>query len=177
MNRITIGKLATNAGVGIDTVRFYERAGLMPRPARTAAGYRLYAAADVDRMRFIRRAKALGFALDEIAELLGLSAGRGGREGVKALAERRLLELEGRIRELTVMRDALAGYASRCSGKGPVQGCPIIEAVLAGPRQESTPPCVTHGSRSTTTKTRPRPATRRPAAAENPAAPAPRPAR
>lgn len=139
MNRMTIGKLATDAGVGIDTVRFYERAGLMPKPSRTVSGYRLYASEDVDRLRFIRRSKALGFALDEIVELLGLNAGRGGREGVKALAERRLHQLDQKIHELTVMRDTLAGYAKQCSGKGPVQGCPIVEAVLADTHTEPAP--------------------------------------
>lgn len=143
MNRINIGRLASEAGVRIDTVRFYERAGLMPKPVRTASGYRSYSAEDVGRMQFIRRAKALGFALDEIAELLGLSAGRGGRAKVKALAERRLQNLDQRIRELTVMRDTLARYALQCSGQGPLQGCPIVEAVLATPHTEPKP-CHTH---------------------------------
>ena len=132
--RLTIGRLARAAGVGIDTVRFYERAGLMPAPARTASGYRTYARSDADRLTFIRRAKALGFSLDEIGELLRLSQGKGGRAGVKALAERRLRDLEGRIRELTVMRHTLARYARACSGHGPVEGCPIVEAVLAKPQ-------------------------------------------
>ena len=129
---LTIGRLARRAGVGIDTVRFYERARLLPKPGRTASGYRTYGAEDVERLRFIRRAKALGFTLDEIAELLALSAGKGGRGGVKALAERRLADLERKIRELTVMRDTLAHYAHRCSGTGAVEGCPIIQAVLTG---------------------------------------------
>ena len=129
--RLTIGRLARAAGVGIDTVRFYERAGLMPAPARTASGYRSYAPSDAGRLTFIRRAKALGFSLDEIGELLRLSQGKGGRASVKSLAERRLRDLEGRIRELTVMRDTLARYARACSGHGPVEGCPIVEAVLA----------------------------------------------
>ena len=129
-DRLTIGRLAKAAGVGIDTVRFYERAGLLPQAARTASGYRTYGDADVERLRFVRRAKALGFSLDEIAELLKLAAGQGGRAGVKALAERRLRDLEKKIRELTVFRDALAHYARQCSGHGAVSGCPIIEAVL-----------------------------------------------
>lgn len=129
---LTIGRLARHAGVGIDTVRFYERARLLPKPGRTASGYRTYGAADVERLRFIRRAKALGFTLEEIGELLALSAGKGGRAGVKALAERRLADLERKIRELTVMRDTLAHYAHRCSGTGALKGCPIIEAVLSG---------------------------------------------
>ena len=134
--RLTIGRLAREAAVGIDTVRFYERAGLMPPAPRTASGYRTYAAGDVDRLRFIRRAKALGFSLDEIAELLRLAEGRGGRAGVKALAERRLRDLERKIRELTVFRDTLAHYAHQCSGHGAVAGCPIIEAVLQHPQPE-----------------------------------------
>ena len=127
---LTIGRLARRAGVGIDTVRFYERARLLPAPSRTPSGYRSYREDDVARLRFIRRAKALGFSLEEISELLALSAGKGGRGTVKALADRRLRDLEQKIRELSAMRDALAHYAHRCSGTGPVSGCPIIEAVL-----------------------------------------------
>ena len=143
LKRLSIGALARAAGVGVDTVRFYERAGLMPQAARTASGYRSYAAGDADRLRFIRRAKALGFSLDEIAELLRLQAGAGGRAGVKALAERRLCDLEAKVRELTALRDTLAHYAGQCSGHGPAAGCPIIEAVLATPQPEhhhATPP-------------------------------------
>lgn len=134
--RLTIGGLARAAEVGIDTVRFYERAGLLPAPPRTASGYRTYGPADVERLRFIRRAKALGFPLGEIAELLRLAEGKGGRGGVKALAERRLRDLERKIRELTTFRDTLARYVHACSGHGAVEGCPIIEAVLATPPQE-----------------------------------------
>lgn len=136
---LTIGRLAKRAGVGIDTVRFYERAGLLPAPVRTAAGYRTYTRGDVDRMRFIRQAKALGFTLDEIGELLALSAGRGSRADVKAIAQTRLRDLETKIKQLTVVRDTLAHYASGCSGQGPVAGCPIIEAVLA-----NIPPTLEH---------------------------------
>lgn len=144
MNRLPIGRLAAAAGVGIDTVRFYERAGLMPRPQRTGSGYRSYGPDDVSRMQFIRRAKALGFALDEIAELLNLSRGQGGREGVKALAQRRLRNLDERIAELTRMREVLGAYERRCSGTGAVAGCPIIEAVVAksadpSPESEAAP--------------------------------------
>lgn len=131
MTRITIGKLARHAGVGIDTVRFYEREGLLPAPQRTASGYRLYATADADRVRFIRRAKALGFTLAEIAELLKLNAGHGNRASVKKLAQHRLADLEHKIRELGAIREALAHLVHQCSGAGPVKGCPIIEGVLA----------------------------------------------
>jgi MerR family copper efflux transcriptional regulator len=144
VKRLTIGRLAREAGVGIDTVRFYERAGLMPAAPRTASGYRTYSAADTGRLRFIRRAKALGFSLDEIAELLRLAEGKGGRAGVKAIAQRRLADLEQRIAELTVFRDTLAHYTHACSGHGAVEGCPIIEAVLATPSPQEQ----VHGSRT-----------------------------
>jgi MerR family copper efflux transcriptional regulator len=128
---LPIGRLAQRAGVGVDTVRFYERAGLLPKPVRTASGYRMYGEDDVSRLRFIRRSKALGFSLEEISELLALSAGKGGRAGVKAVAERRLHDLDRKLKELKTMRDTLAHYARQCSGHGPVAGCPIVEAVLA----------------------------------------------
>jgi Hg(II)-responsive transcriptional regulator len=128
---LTIGKLAKQSGVGIDTVRFYERQGLLPEARRTEGGYRAYSAADVDRLRFIRRAKALGFTLGEIAELLRLNEAKGGRSAVKRLAERRHADLDQKLRELAAIRDALAKLVRRCSGSGPVEGCPIIEGVLA----------------------------------------------
>ena len=131
MQGLTIGRLAREAGVGIDTVRFYERAGLLPRAPRSAAGYRLYELEDADRLRFIRRAKALGFSLEEIAELLALNAARGSRASVKKLAQRRLDDLESKITQMSAIRDALAQLVRRCSGDGPVKGCPIIEGVLA----------------------------------------------
>jgi len=128
---LTIGKLAREAGVGIDTVRFYERAGLLPKAQRTPSGYRLYEPGDADRLRFIRRAKALGFSLDEITELLQLNAGKGTRASVRKLAQRRLDDLNQKLAEMTAIRDALSHLIKRCSGDGPVSGCPIIEGVLA----------------------------------------------
>jgi Hg(II)-responsive transcriptional regulator len=131
MRPLTIGKLAQQSGVGIDTVRFYEREGLLPKASRTQGGYRMYTPSDVDRLRFIRRAKALGFSLEEIAELLRLNVARGSRASVKKLAERRLADLDRKLAELKAIRDALATLVRRCSGTGPVKGCPIIEDVLA----------------------------------------------
>ena len=132
MSTLTIGKVADAAGVGIDTVRFYERAGLLNKPRRTASGYRLYAAADVGRLRFIRRAKTLGFSLDDIAELLRLNDGGGRRGAVRALASRRLAEIEQKLTELSRMRDTLRHVVFQCRGDGPLAGCPIIDAVLEG---------------------------------------------
>lgn len=131
MSGITIGKAAKQAGVGTDTLRYYERAGLLPAARRSAGGYRQYSSDDIARLRFIRRAKRLGFSLEEIAELLALSDGNGDRRDVKRLAERRLLELEHKLAALGAIRTALAELVARCSGRGPLTGCPIIESVNA----------------------------------------------
>jgi len=130
MGTLTIGKLAQAAEVGIDTVRFYERAGLLKKPPRTAAGYRLYAESDALRLRFIRRAKTLGFSLEQIAELLRLNDGGGRRGAVRALAEQRLAEIEHKLVELSRMRDTLRELVRQCHGDGSLAGCPFIEAVL-----------------------------------------------
>ena len=131
MENLSISKLAAAAGVGIDTVRFYERAGLLKKPRRTPAGYRVYASGDATRLRFVRRAKALGFSLDEITELLRLNDGGGRRSAVRKVAERRLAEIEQKVAELSQMRNSLRHLLHECHGDGPLKGCPIIEAVLA----------------------------------------------
>lgn len=131
MQKLSIGKIATRAGVGIDTVRFYERAGLLPRPDRTASGYRLYGEAEAARLRFIKRGKALGFTLEEIRELLALNDARGNRATVRRLAQQRLDEIEEKVRELTRIRNSLRGLLRQCHGDGALDGCPIIEAVRA----------------------------------------------
>jgi MerR family copper efflux transcriptional regulator len=131
MKAMTIGKLAKLAEVGVDTVRYYERQGLLPRVQRTNSGYRQYSQADVDRLSFVRRAKTLGFSLHDIAELLDLDAATGDRAEVKRVSEQRLASIELKIRELTAIRDALATLVTRCSGRGSIDGCPIIQGVLA----------------------------------------------
>ena len=126
-----IGQLANQAGVAVDTVRYYERRGLLPAPTRLESGYRTYGHDDIRQLRFIRRAKALGFSLEEIRELQRLgSAGDGDRAEVRSLAKRRLDDVDARLRELQAVREVLAGLVRQCSGHGPVAGCPIIESVL-----------------------------------------------
>jgi MerR family mercuric resistance operon transcriptional regulator len=129
MNRLSIGRLAKSSGVGVETIRFYEREGLLEAPARTASGYRQYKPDAIARLGFIRRAKQLGFSLGEIRELLSLASADGDRAQVKALTEHKLAEIEQRIEELRRMRAALAELNHQCSGQGPVEGCPIIEAL------------------------------------------------
>lgn len=125
-----IGKTARQAGVSVDTLRFYEREGLLSKPQRTAAHYRLYDERIIARLRFIRRAKSLGFSLQEIRELLMLNDGGGDRKSVRALSEKRLQEIVTKIIELTRIRQTLEHLLARCDGRGPLGGCPIVEAML-----------------------------------------------
>src|SRR5690606_37677014 len=113
-----IGQLASQAGVAIDTVRYYERQGLLPPPERRASGYRQYGQQDITRLRFIRRAKDLGFSLQEIQDLLRISATPdASRADVRALAQHRLADIERRMRELDAMRSTLSTLVGECSGQ------------------------------------------------------------
>lgn len=124
-----IGSVAKAAAVGIDTIRFYERRGLLSEPQRTASGYRLYQPDIVTRLRFIRRAKAIGFSLDEINSLLTLQDTGGPKSEVKAITHRRLEQIDAKIDSLTRMRDVLHQLDTDCSGSGDIAGCPIIESL------------------------------------------------
>jgi len=126
---LTISELARSAEVGVETVRYYQRRGLLddPQPSRRAGvGRRHYGAGDLSRLRFIRAAQRAGFTLEEVGELLELDRSSD-RPMVRAMAAARLAELDRRIGELTEARGALARLADACasSGEGP---CPIIEA-------------------------------------------------
>jgi len=122
-----IGALARAAGVGIDAIRFYEREGVLPEPARRPSGYREYEEATVQDLRFIKRAKQLGFSLGEISELLAMERNPKATAGdVQRLAEEKLAELDDKIRSLKRMKKALQKVAEDCPGKGPTQGCPIL---------------------------------------------------
>ena len=130
MSGLTIGKVARETGVGIETLRFYEREGLIAEPARRPSGYRDYPPAVIRRVRFIRRAKELGFSLREVAELLSLRVdGERTCAAVYGLATAKIADIERRIDELRRMKKALASLASACTGKGPTGECPILEAL------------------------------------------------
>ena len=127
---LTIGQLARACNVGVEAIRFYEREGLLPSPQRTLAGYRQFSTKSIQRLNFIRSAKDLGFTLSEIRELFALHDDpHGDRAQVKALAESKLMQIERKIYDLTRMRDALSHLAAECSGVGPINGCPIIQAL------------------------------------------------
>ncbi len=125
-----IGEVAKAAGIGIDAVRFYEREGLIPEPARRPSGYRMYAPDVVLSLRFIRRAKELGFSLKEISELLSLESGADATAAdIKKLAEAKLADMEDRIRALQRMRRALKKAVGGCPGQGPTSACSILRSL------------------------------------------------
>jgi MerR family mercuric resistance operon transcriptional regulator len=131
MKPLTIGQVAQRAGVGIETVRFYEREGLLHRPARSpSSGYRLYEEEIIARLRFILRAKELGFTLNEIKELLSLrvDAGTSCAEA-KARAEVKIADIEEKIRTLQRMRTALVRLTRACAGMGGGAECPVLDAL------------------------------------------------
>lgn len=128
MNSIGIGALAKRAGVRVDTVRYYERNGLLAPKARLASGYRRYGDVELARLRFIRRAQALGFSLGEVQELLGLSARRDIAR-VKRAAQQKLAEVESRMAELERVRSGLATLIAACPGHGRAADCPILNAL------------------------------------------------
>ena len=122
-----IGELAKRTDVPIDTVRYSEREGLIPPPIRRASGYRDYVDADVDRLRFMRRAKGLGFTLHEIRELLSLTAMSGDdMAALHALTQAKLRDVEERIHSLTRIRAALQSLVTACPGHGALDQCPIL---------------------------------------------------
>jgi len=130
MRALTIGQVARSAGVGVETVRFYEREGLLEEPERRASGYRQYDKAVIARLGFIRRAKELGFTLKEIGELLSLRLDpAASRADVKRRAEAKIADIDQRIRSLKRMRKALAKLTATCSGHGTTSDCPILEAI------------------------------------------------
>ena len=126
-----IGEVAKAAGIGIDAIRFYEREGLIEKPGRRPSGYRVYSPDVVPSLQFIRRAKELGFSLREISELLSLEADPQATAGdVKAHAEKKLAQIEERIRALRRMRRALRKLADGCPGRGPTSGCSILRSLV-----------------------------------------------
>lgn len=128
---MNIGQAATATGVSAKMIRYYESVGLLKAAARTDSGYRIYGAADLHTLRFIRRARKLGFALEQIRDLLALWQDRRRESGdVKRIAQAHVAELDARIRELTEMRDTLATLANCCSGDQ-LPECPILHTLAS----------------------------------------------
>ena len=129
-NSLTIGELAAFAGVGVETIRFYQRRGLVPEPSRPSGAIRRYGAADVERLRFVKSAQSLGFSLDEVAELLRLEDGARCKEA-SSLARSKLGDIRRKLAELSRMEAVLSSLVAACHvGRGKVS-CPLIAAFHA----------------------------------------------
>ena len=127
---LKIGQVAERGGVNLQTIRYYEREGLLPEPPRLQSGYRVFPEDTVRRVHFIKRAQELGFTLAEIRELLALRIdGKRNRNEVRTLAEAKITDIEEKIRTLKKMKRALSELTERCSGCGPSSECPILESI------------------------------------------------
>lgn len=129
-NRLTIGGLATFAGVSVETIRFYQRRGLVPEPPKPAGAIRRYGTADVERLRFVKSAQSLGFSLDDVAELLRLEDGAQCKEA-SSLAEYKLADIRCKLAELSRMEAVLSGLVAACHTRRGRVSCPLMAAFHA----------------------------------------------
>jgi len=130
MSELTTGKLAKHGGVNLESIRFYEREGLLPKAPRTRSGYRLFSDESVRRIRFIKRAQELGFTLREIKELLALRFDSSSScAEVRSGAEAKLRDIDQKICDLKRMKKALAHLIAACPGRGATSECPILETL------------------------------------------------
>ncbi len=130
MTGISTSELAKQGGINLESIRFYEKQGLLPKPPRTASGYRVFSADSVRRVRFIKRAQELGFSLREIKELLALRLDPDTRcVDVRQRAEEKLGDIEQKIRDLQRMKKTLTRLAAACPGRGASSECPILESL------------------------------------------------
>lgn len=136
MRPLTIGRLAAAAGVNLETVRYYERIDLMPPPARTASGHRAYDAAHIRRLAFIRRARELGFSIEEIRALLALAEPtRASCAEVREIARVHLDDVRTKLADLTKLERILGETIGRCSGD-PAPPCPVLDMLDVGAKPD-----------------------------------------
>jgi Hg(II)-responsive transcriptional regulator len=132
MEQLTIGKLAKQANVNRETVRYYERRRLLPRPSRSMSGYRVFADDAVRRLRFIRHAQELGFSLNEIRVLLALRVKSVDTcDRVRERAKAKIVDIEKKIKALQHMNEALTELVSACARRGRTKECPILDSLEA----------------------------------------------
>jgi MerR family mercuric resistance operon transcriptional regulator len=127
---LTIGGLAQEAGVNVETVRYYQRVGMLAQPAKPLQGARKYGVGDIKQIRFIKRAQALGFTLSEVAELLALGSASTCRE-TQDMAESKLESIRARINDLVKMQNTLQQLVARCNATDDATNCPIIDALIS----------------------------------------------
>ena len=129
MQGLKSGQLAKAVGVNVETLRYYERRGMIPIPPRQDSGYRLYPPNSVERLHFIKGAQELGFTLDEIKELLALRVDEHAHSGqIRERAQAKVAQIDEKIAALEQMRNALSHLINQCRGEGPTSECPILEA-------------------------------------------------
>ena len=130
MNGLRSGQLAKAADVNVETLRYYERRGLLPEPPRRASGYRIYPVDSVSRLRFIKGAQQIGFTLEEIQELLALRVNEeASKTDIRERAQDKVTQIDAKIVALQQMQKALAHLIDQCHGNGPTSDCPILEAM------------------------------------------------
>jgi len=127
MEKLSIGELAMQANVNIETIRYYERRGLISEPPRNKSGHRQYTVAAVRRTDFIKRCQTLGFSLKEIEEILELRiTPESSCANMKSRVTEKLMDVDKKINELVQIRDALSRLLKKCTGQGPIDNCPIL---------------------------------------------------
>ena len=135
MEGLTTAQLANEGGVNVETIRYYERHGLLPKPPRTSSGYRVFSEEAVSRLRFIKRSQELGFSLKEVKELLTLRVKPGsGCADVRRRAEAKIFDVDEKVHHLLEIRKALVQLTETCSGRGPIANCSILQILSAGER-------------------------------------------
>jgi|SRR5262245_41536895 len=127
---LTIGALSKRTDASVDTIRYYERIGLLPKPARSMAGHRLYTREQLQRLLFIRHSRALGFSLGHVSALLGLTGGkRVTCAKVKKITEQHIADIRQKVKELRRLERVLTSMVAECSG-GEVENCQILDALV-----------------------------------------------
>jgi MerR family mercuric resistance operon transcriptional regulator len=128
MGKLTTSRVAQLGGVNLETIRYYERRGLLPQAPRTQAGYRQFSPETAQRLRFIKRAQALGFSLDEVRELLALRMEKRNRAEVRARAETKMADIKEKMKILAAMRDTLRRLIEQCEQCASAE-CPILDSL------------------------------------------------
>lgn len=132
---LKIGEVAEGGGVNLQTIRYYEREGLLPEPPRLASGYRMFPETSVQRVRFIKRAQDLGFTLREIRELLSIRLDKTKDcSDVRRLAATKIADIEQKMRTLQSMKRVLSALSQACPGRGSTEECPILHSIETGDR-------------------------------------------
>lgn len=152
---LTVGEMAKRCEVNTESIRFYEGKGLLPKPQRSASGYRMYSGETVQRLTFIKHAQTLGFSLKEIKDLLALRIDpKTTCADVRTKATSKMTEIDSKVQALLQMKKALKRIVASCSGRGPVSQCPILDSLGNVEACFSVPCCSSPNARNTSRQKR-----------------------